>query len=133
MYYQCGYKYQTTRDYHIQTAIKADEDIELGFLSMTKDGYLTIRRGYAWDGASGPTWDTNNSMIGSLCHDALYQLIRMRKIDPEYKKLADKYLRDICVEDGMWKLRAEYWQWAVVRFGTGSCLPSHEPLELKAP
>lgn len=72
-------------------------------------------------------------MIGSLVHDVLYQLIRLGLIDPKYKEYADQLLRDICVEDGMFSIRASFWRWAVLNFGTGSCRPSAEPNEEVAP
>ncbi|MDD5538345.1 MAG: hypothetical protein PHF12_05210 [Candidatus Omnitrophica bacterium] len=94
---------------------------------------MTIHSGYAWDGASGPTWDSKNSMIGSLVHDALYQLIRLGLIDAKYKEYADQLLHDLCTEDGMFSWRADFWKWAVLTFGAGSCRPSAEPKEEVAP
>ena len=133
LYYRAGYKYQTSRDYRIKTGIIPNLPVSTDFLQLGLDGTLWIRKGYAWDGASGPTWDTNNSMIGSLVHDVFYQLIRLGHVHERYKIAADRLLRDICVEDGMWQIRANYWQWAVVKFGLGSTKPSHEPSELRAP
>ena len=53
-----------------------------GIMSLNESGCLQIAAGYAWDGASGPTIDTRNSMIASLVHDALYQLIREDNYPP---------------------------------------------------
>jgi hypothetical protein len=100
---------------------------------MDANGDTYILAGYAWNGASGPTWDTKNSQRGSLVHDVLYQLIRLELIDPKYKEYADNMLHALCVEDGMFKWRADYWRWAVMRFGAGSCRPSGEPTEKVAP
>ena len=132
LYFKRGYKYQTSRDYHIKIAIWGQE-IDTPYVSLDKIGNLLIRKGYAWDGASGPTWDTLNSMIGSLVHDVLYQLIRLNKINPAYKDYADQILHDLCTEDGMYAWRADYWRWAVLNFGAGSCRPSAEPPEEVAP
>jgi len=71
------------------------------------EGYLTIHKGYAWDGPSGPAIDTRNFMRGSLIHDALYQLMREKQLDKTiYRKKADRLLQKICGEDGMSSLRA---------------------------
>ena len=133
LYFRRGYKYQTTRDYHLRIAGIADEAISTQFITLTKMGEMIIHAGYAWDGASGPTWDSKNSMIGSLVHDALYQLIRLGLIDVKYKEYADQLLHDICVEDGMFGIRADFWKWAVLTFGSGACRPSGEPKEEVAP
>jgi hypothetical protein len=133
LYFKRGYKYQVTREYHIQTRIIPFAPVHLPFIKMDMDGQTWIFTGYAWNGASGPTFDTLNSMIGSLIHDVIYQLIRLGLIDPKYKKYADQVLHDICTEDGMYSWRADYWRWAVLEFGAGSTKPSAEPKEEVAP
>lgn len=133
LYFKRGYKYQVTRAYHIRTGIIPFSPIDLLFVALDLLGNLTIRPGYAWNGASGPTWDTLNSMIGSLIHDVIYQLIRLGLIDPKYKEAGDKLLHDLCTEDGMYPWRADYWKWAVLEFGAGSTRPSAEPKEEVAP
>jgi hypothetical protein len=132
IYYAEGYKYQVKRDFTVDTEIR-NYDIETDWCRLTPDGKLTAKRGYAFDGASGPTWDTKNSMRGAATHDLCYQLIRLGMIDRKYKEYADKLLHDLCTEDGMWSWRADYWRWAVLKFGAGSCRPSAEPQELVAP
>jgi len=133
LYFKRGYKYQVSRPYHIVTGIVPFAPIDLPFIKMDMKGDLEICSGYAWNGASGPTWDTLNSMIGSLVHDGGYQLIRLGLIDPKYKEEFDQFLHDICVEDGMYSWRADYWRWAVLKFGAGSIKPSSEPKEEIAP
>ena len=76
MKYRKGYKYQLADDYTIQIDTKPPEEIETQFISLSIDGLLTIKDGYAWDGPSGPTIDTPNFMTPSLVHDAIYQLMR---------------------------------------------------------
>lgn len=71
-------------------------------------GLLTMKKGYAWDGPSGPTIDTKNFMRGSLVHDALYQLMRNGQLAPQWREGADQELRRICREDGMNRFRAWY-------------------------
>lgn len=106
--YTSGYKYQLAEDYSIQTVITGYE-ISAPFICLHMDGLLTIKKGYAWDGASGPTIDTKSSMRGALVHDALYQLMRADLIGQHNRKYADAYLRDICIEDRMFKWRARIW------------------------
>ena len=38
---------------------------------------VVVKEGYAWDGASGPTFDTRASMEAALVHDVLYQCMRL--------------------------------------------------------
>lgn len=114
--YKKGYKYQLYETYSLQTTVMNGE-VDNDFLQL-KDGLLTVKKGYAWDGASGPTIDTKNSMRGSLVHDAFYQLMRMGVISKDCRHLADQYLHDICNEDGMFEIRSDSWLWAVHTFGS---------------
>ncbi len=111
-----AYKYQLLERWSVQTPIiNAAARIE-GFIDLSQDGLLTIHEGYAWDGASGPTWDTKNSMRASLAHDALYQLQRAGKLGQEWRAVEDQLLHDLCVQDGMWSWRAKAWLWGVRTF-----------------
>lgn len=123
IYYKSGYKYQLCKQYSIQTLIYPATLIMADFISLQPCGLLIIDKGYAWDGASGPTLDTKSSMRGSLVHDALYQLMRLGLIPENNREYADKLLHDICVEDGMNKLRAHIWKDMVESFAT-SCAKS---------
>ena len=117
------YKYNLHSDYAYQTGIKLDTDKDLGFVRIDSNGLLSIRKGYAWDGPSGPTFDTKNFMRGSLVHDALYQLIREGKIGKEKRITADQILQEICLADGMSKIRARWVYTGVRFFGAGSAEP----------
>lgn len=118
--YQKGYKYQLVEDYEVQTRLRPESDIITEFLTLGIDGVLFIRHGYAWDGASGPTVDTDNSIRGSLVHDAMYQLMRLGLLDQSWRQAADEELREICIEDGMCNLRASVWFCAVRAVAAGS-------------
>jgi len=133
VYFSEGYKYQVRKQFHIKTLIKPVKPFKLEFLEMDDKGNLWIYAGYAWNGASGPTWDTLNSIIGSLVHDAFYQMIRLGLVDLMYKESADILLHDLCTQDGMFEWRADYWEWAVKTCGMGACRPSSEPPILVAP
>ena len=117
------YKYNLHADYEYQADIKIEEPCDLGFVKITKEGLLAISKRYAWDGPSGPTIDTKIFICGSLVHDALYQLIREKKIDEHQRKRADEILREICLEDGMSKIRAWWVFWGVYLFGSGAAKP----------
>ncbi len=124
------YKYNLQTEYKYQTDIVVDKlGVDLGKLKITKDGYLTLKDGYAWDGPSGPTIDTKNFMRGSLVHDALYQFMRSAIIDQDQRKRADEILKEICINAGMSKIRA-WWVYLGVRwFGSSSAQPDtlHAP------
>lgn len=133
IFFRKGYKYQLATKLTIQIEITPEEDIETQFISLTHEGLLTIKSGYAWDGPSGPTFDTKSFMRGSLIHDALYQLMRVGKVSPGQRLYADKLLRDICIEDGMWKFRAKYVYQSVRHFGEKSASTTNVKEVLIAP
>jgi hypothetical protein len=108
-----NWKYLVHEDEIFETGIKLDSSIRTKFLSMDEDGALLIKKGYAWDGASGPTFDSKNTMLGSLVHDSLYQLMREGWLDFTWRKRADELLRDIMISKGMTKIRARLWYRAV--------------------
>jgi len=117
------YKYNLHEDYEFKADIEVEEPKDLGFVKITKEGLLLIRKNYAWDGPSGPTIDTKNFMRGSLVHDALYQLIRENQIKMDQRRRADEILREICEKDGMSKIRAWWVFWGVYLFGKGAAKP----------
>ena len=92
--YRSGYKYQLATRYSILINIKPKKDIKTEFIKLDAKGKLTIKRGYAWDGPSGPVVDTKENMRASLVHDALYQLMRHEELSTKaYKDKADKILK----------------------------------------
>ena len=120
--YKAGYKYQLSRTYDIEINIPGNMACE--FIKL-QAGILTIQKGYAWDGPSGPTIDTKSFMRGSLVHDALYQLMRQNKLASKYRKRADELLKLICREDGMNRVRAWYVYRAVRRGAEKSSKAGH--------
>ena len=116
--YQAGYKYVLVDDYAVQLAfVRPEREIVTEYLALSRPGRLFIRHGYAWDGPSGPTCDTLDSLRGSLVHDALYQLIREGHLDSAQRRNADRELREICIEDGMSAVRARMWFEGLDHFG----------------
>ena len=133
IYYKDGYKYQLDKDYTVQTEIIPGYDILTKFIELTLEGVLTVRAGYAWDGASGPGIDTKNIMRGSLVHDALYQLSRQEYLSGASRLQADLELKKICLEDGMSRIRA-WWVYKGVRWGGGyAAAPKNVKVVLTAP
>lgn len=113
------YKYNLHSDFEYSADIQVEDPSELGFVKIDAEGHLVIKKGYSWDGPSGPSIDTKNFMQGSLVHDALYQLMRAGVIAQHQRKRADEILREICIADGMSRIRA----WSVynaVRTGGAS-------------
>ncbi len=122
-----GYKYDLQETYKHHVPRLYGKDFINDYISLFQC-VLTIKKGYAWDGASGPTWDDKTNMRGSLVHDALYQIMREGGLSRVmYRKYADKLLIIICLEDGMNKLRAKIWYRAVRMFCGKSSLPRKNP------
>lgn len=132
--YREGYRYQLAETYRVAVFIMPPAEIKTGYLRLALNGILTIKQGYAWDGPSGPAIDTPNFMRGSLVHDALYQLMREKRLDHDrYRERADRTLQRLCIEDGMSKLRA-WWVYQGVRFGGGPAAdPNNENPVLRVP
>ena len=111
-----NYKYQLEADYSYPTRIKGYL-FKTPFLRMDKDGTLTLYKGYAWDGASGPMPDCKSIMRASMLHDALYQLIKMKALPPKAKRIADRILRREALKDGLPVFMGWIVYKAVVMFG----------------
>lgn len=114
-----GYKYWVAKDYvlDIGARIRPARSGGNSFVELSAAGVLTIRRGYAWDGASGPAINTENWRTASLVHDGLYQLIREGVLTMEQREAADDLMRDILLGKGMFALRALWSHAAVRQFG----------------
>jgi hypothetical protein len=125
-----NYKYELVEDFHylhklFPKTIENDSNEKNPLIELNKKR-LFIFKGYAWDGPSGITVDTKNFMRGSLVHDALYQLMRQKRLGIEYREIADDLLYEICVMDGMSKFRASYVLAAVKMFGRSSAEPTEK-------
>ncbi len=134
IYFKAGYKYQLTRPYSVFTGIYPKEDIVYPFFTIKENGWLHVKEGFAWDGASGPTLDSKSSMRPSLVHDCFCQAAKDRKID--YKEYAPQYnqlFKKMCIEDGMWGIRANIWLAGVVIGRGGDPDIPDEVIEESAP
>jgi hypothetical protein len=113
------------KPYNLIISIK-EYTIDTPYIKLDGNGLLEISKGYAWDGPSGPTCDTLNFMRGSLVHDVLYQLIRLKEIPPRYREYADLMLKKISLEDGMSSFRAGYVYQTVRLFAGESAKPGSQ-------
>jgi hypothetical protein len=113
--YKKGYKYQLQEDYCINIPIYPEKNIIIPLIILTKEGQLTIKTSYAWDGPSGPALDTKTFMRPSLVHDSLYQFMRLKLLPYKLRKDIDKLLITHCKKDGMSWLRQQY-VYLAVRF-----------------
>lgn len=129
--YRGGYTYQLRQAHVDHVAVYPDQPITTDYISLTLDGALTVQRGYAWDGPSGPSLDTRDFMRGSLVHDALYQLMRLEELDADrWRDVADRELQRMCREDGMFWLRAWWVYLGVHWFGRPFASPeASKPVE----
>jgi hypothetical protein len=128
-----GYKYQLRAPYVTRLEIRPEHGAGTDWLTLETDGTLTIRAGYAWDGASGPTFDSKSSMRASLVHDALYQLMRLGLLNISFRPAVDAIFRRMCKEDGMWSPRAQLWYLAVRIFASPAADPASESPDKHAP
>ena len=92
--------YQLLEDTSIVTGITGCAARIGNLLDLDQFGKLTVRKGYQWDGCSGPAIDRKANMRAGLFHDALYQLLRARKLGQALRIDADKIFRDVYIFDG---------------------------------
>lgn len=133
IYYTKGYEYQLEKPLVILTGVFPVKEGGNDFVYLEQNGLLTINKGYAWDGPSGPAIHTANFMRGSLVHDALYQLIRLGVLDEQvHRDVCDRLLQTLVLEDGMNKARA-WWVYTAVHWFGGMYMKNKDTGILKAP
>ena len=123
------WKYQLLRNWYVDTEMKGF-DIENPMFRLSKTGRLSVYRGYAWDGPSGPTIDTKSFMRASVVHDVFYQLLREGKLPPEMRKLADRELVRYAKLDGMNPVRRFYAFWSLRFFARGAAKLVKKPMTI---
>ncbi len=96
------------------------------FFEINTDGMLAVRRGYCWDGPSGPTWDSPGSLRPSLVHDVLYQMLRDQILPQHLRAVADEVFYNLMKYTGMGKIRAWYFYKAVRLFGGRAAAVTHQ-------
>lgn len=101
MQYRDGYKYQLAASEIFKTSLRPVKNIETEFIFLETDGTMTVKRGYAWDGATGAI-DRKSNRRASCGHDAMYQLMRLGLISKgNWKRADDDYCRWM-KERGAW-------------------------------
>jgi len=100
--YKRGYKYQLVATAKFFTSFRPLRGIFTRYITLTKSGELSISPGYAYDGPSGPVIDRKTNMRAALCHDALYQLMRMGELSCKRWREADREFAKLLQEDGSW-------------------------------
>ena len=120
LYSKYHYKFKAEKDLNLKLPVSMP-DFEHEYCSV-KDGVVYVKKGYAWDGASGPVFNTKNTLVASLVHDVLYQAQRLNLIEHNStnRKNADEnyyeLLKYFAVNPVKWKI----WYLAVRFFGKKS-------------
>jgi len=112
MYFFDGYKYQLAIPVLFQTSFRPLREISIARITLSTDGLMKVHDGYAWDGASGVI-DSKTNIKASCGHDALYQLMRMKKLPHSEWPSADE---DFCVwlkEAGAWDITVNLARWGL--------------------
>lgn len=126
-----GFKFQIIEDFIISIeGLNLDRDIKHEFMEFYTDGTLILKRGFAWDGPSGMTIQTKNSMIPSAVHDALYRLIRYGYLPLTFKPISDKIFYKLLLRYGMHPWRAYVWFLSVRLFGMEACITPARIIEI---
>ena len=130
-YSEYKYKFKVEENFSIELTFKIP-DFEHEYAS-SKDSVLSVKRGYAWDGASGPIINTRDTLVASLVHDVLYQAMRLNLIKPskDNRKIADKNFFEILKMHGVNSIRRKVWYFAVRLFGKKSTIKIQENDKVK--
>lgn len=126
--YRRSYKFVTVSSVSCETGI-VTAPIKTAYASLV-GGDLIILAGYAWDGASGPTWDTRSTVLASLVHDTFYQFMRENQLPRSYRKQADQLFRQMLREGGMGRVRSSVWYRGLRIGGARSTRPRDDASEL---
>ena len=130
-YSKYKYKFKVEENFSIELPFKIPDFVH-PYASL-KDGILSVKRGYAWDGASGPIINTRDTLVASLVHDVLYQAMRLNliKSSKENRTIADKNFFEILKMNGVNSIRRKVWYFAVRLFGKKSTIKIQENDKVK--
>ena len=119
-YSKYKYRFKVEENFSIELPFKIPDFVH-PYASL-KDGILSVKRGYAWDGASGPIINTRDTLVASLVHNVLYQAMRLNliKSSKENRMIADKNFFEILKMNGVNSIRRKVWYFAVRLFGKKS-------------
>jgi len=103
-YYKSRRTYILETEECFQTVFRPKDIIVTMFITMYPDGRVIIRKGYSWDGVSGPVRDRPGNLMASLLHDALYQLMREGLVPSKLWAVADgEYFKQL-KKQGYWTI-----------------------------
>ena len=130
-YSKYKYKFKVEENFSIELPFKIPDFVH-PYASL-KDGILSVKRGYAWDGASGPIINTQDTLVASLVHDVLYQAMRLNliKSSKENRQIADKNFFEILKIHGVNSIRRKVWYFAVRLFGKKSTIKIQDNDKIK--
>lgn len=84
------------------------------WFELHPNGRLDLFRGLLWNGPSGPTIDTDDSIRASAYHDVFCWLMRDGRISYElWQDAINEFFELQCRSAGMPAIRAKYWHWGV--------------------
>lgn len=132
--YRSDYKHQLAESYQITISIRPRDSIKTDYIDLDTTGILTVKKAYAWDGPSGPVVDTPQNLRASLVHDALYQLMRNKKMSSRtHRKTADQLFLDMCKQDGVPTRTANLYYMALRKFGKPAAAAENKKKTHQAP
>lgn len=135
VWYCKGYKYQLRKNFRVRTRVHPGRDLITELVELRRDGELTVRKYFAWDGCSGPTWDDRTNMRGCLVHDALYYLLRAGLLGQAWRPEVDAELQRLMEMDSAGRSffcrgRAWVYRWTCTVFGSGSAVKPRKILKI---
>ena len=144
--YKSGFRHQLHEDAYTDTDIRVETAIITTYIELYPGGRLWCRKGYAWDGPSGPCrWIADRLpkwlkkkylktiLPGSLFHDGLCQLMRMELLHGKWLHQANLEFRRVNIESKMSKPRVWWTFKAVDKCGSFAADPKNLKLVLTAP
>lgn len=114
-----NYRFRLPENYTFETPFRPNYSLAAPFKRLDPDGLMTLVKGYAWDGCSGPVPTTRRTMRGSAAHDACYAFMREGLLPATdfNRKLADDLFYNLILQDGLLAPLAASYYGAVRVFG----------------
>jgi hypothetical protein len=123
LFNQDDYKYELLKNISVDCSefkVLLKLNIEHDYYSI-RNGIITGKKGYRWDGCSGPTKDDETNMRASLPHDITYQAfteaLQFKELSWftkfKIRRAIDKVFRRILKADGMKLIRRQGYYIAV--------------------
>ena len=131
MKYRKVQNYQLVTTWEYKTSIALDRIIHTEYIDLVK-GLLVMKKGFCFS-PSGPAIATKNIMRAVCAHDAGYWLIRNGHLETYWKEPFDDLLHELCLKDGMSRIRAKWIYKTVVTFGDASVDPANRQKVKTAP